>query len=286
MFGGNMNPQPLVSVICLCYNQAPFVREALQSIIDQTYKNIEIIVVDDASSDESVHEIQSFIANHPNIAFIKNAENIGNCRSFNKAFRQSHGEYIIDLAADDVLMPARIEKGIEDLHSSDAGVQYTRVDFIDKDGNSLESPEPSGYTPEGDIYRLLIERYFINPASMMIKRGVLEELGGYNEKLYYEDFDFWIRSSRNWKYLYNSEALVKKRDVKNSLSKKQFRFLNRHQYSTLEVCRTILELNRNKEEDRSLQRRIYYEVKQSLKYGNVQLIPSYLQLFLKSFGNH
>src|SRR6187455_35784 len=102
---------PLVSVICLCYNQASFVREAVLSVIHQTYRDIELIIIDDASTDNSVEVISDVLKSHPSIKFIPLKKNVGNCKAFNMGYRLSRGQYLIDLAADDVLLPARIERG-------------------------------------------------------------------------------------------------------------------------------------------------------------------------------
>ena len=103
-----MRPLPLVSVVCLCYNHARFLREALDSVLAQTYPNIEVIVVDDCSTDGSVSIIQEYIAKHPYIKFISTGHNRGNTTAFNMGWRASHGAYIIDFATDDALLPERV----------------------------------------------------------------------------------------------------------------------------------------------------------------------------------
>ncbi len=286
-----MESLPLVSVVCLCYNQKEFVKSALESAITQTYPNIEIIVVDDASTDDSRTEIESFLQDHQKIKFIPLDKNVGNCTAFNLAFAQSKGKYLIDLAADDLLLPVRVEMGVADLEMADKsyGVHFSDAFIIDKEGKILNTHfvrNPDGDLaediPQGDIYRELITRYFINPPTMMIKREVLEALGGYDETLNYEDFDFWIRSSRKYKYLFNKTPLVKKRVLKKSLSSNQFTFRNKHQTSTQEVCRKILSLNQTKAENQALISRCWYEIRQCLKTLNLQLIPGYLTLIRKA----
>ena len=102
---------PKVSVICLCHNQANYVSAAMQSVLDQTYPNIELVVVDDGSDDRSKEIIQKFITN-TSAQYIAIPDSIGNCKAFNRGLKIATGEYIIDLAADDVLLPTRVEKGI------------------------------------------------------------------------------------------------------------------------------------------------------------------------------
>ena len=92
---------PVVSVICLCYNHKRFVEEAIQSVLDQTYSNVELIVVDDSSTDGSQAVIESLMANNPAVKFIPLSSNQGNCRAFNLGWKYASGKYIIDLSADD-----------------------------------------------------------------------------------------------------------------------------------------------------------------------------------------
>ena len=93
----------LVSIICTCYNHSSFVIEALESVFNQSYKNIEIIIIDDASSDNSVYLIENWLLDKPNILFLKNEENKGITTSFNKASKYAKGEFLIDFATDDIL---------------------------------------------------------------------------------------------------------------------------------------------------------------------------------------
>lgn len=274
---------PLVTVICLCYNQAPYVSAALASILGQTYSNLEIIVCDDASDDKSSEKILAFIQSKPNIIFIQNETRLGNCKAFNKALAAAKGDFIIDLAADDVLLPTRVFEGIEAFSKKNDsyGIHYCMTNLINESGTIIENEKYKYH--EGDIYSLLIRKYFVNPVTMMIRRNVLQQLNGYDEKLSYEDFDFWIRSSRFSKYCFTPKVLVHKRIVPNSLSTQQLTWRNSHQKSTLIVCEKILILNRNRSEDHALRTRIYYEMFQCLKYGNINLIFRYLLLYLKSF---
>src|SRR5690349_7222728 len=113
---------PLVSVICLSYNHARFAEEAIQSVLSQTYSNVELIVVDDASNDNSVQIIEQQIRHRSDIKFLSLKKNLGHCKAFNQGYALAKGEYIIDLAADDVLLPNKIETGVKELE--EAGDSY------------------------------------------------------------------------------------------------------------------------------------------------------------------
>lgn len=275
---------PKVSVICLCHNQSDFVRDAIVSVFQQDHSNVELIVVDDGSTDGSP-EVISDVLDGENISFISIPNQIGNCAAFNKGFHQSSGQYIIDLAADDILLPTRISEGLKAFDRDDIGVNFCDAELIDKDNRVLGTHfkrDESGLLIEnvldGDVYKTLIERFYISAPTMMIKREVLEELNGYDENLTYEDFDFWIRSSRNWKYRYTNEILVKKRLLAHSHARNQFSKFSKHQKSTLAVCRKIKELNRSDDEKKALKKRCRYEIKQCILQGNFGLIPSFLAI--------
>lgn len=275
---------PLVSVICICHNHSAFVTEALNSVVTQTYSHIELIIIDDASTDGSAKVIKQWLANHPQATLLINVENLGYCKTFNKAFALSKGDFIIDLAADDILLPERIATGVQALNQAgpEYGVTFSDALHMDAAGTVLwrhSDKYPQTTIPSGDIYLYLINRYFICSPTMMFKREVLTDMGGYDEALSYEDFDLWIRSARNFKYVYTPQVLVKKRKLKNSLSHAQRTVLSKHGWSTLKVCRKIKLLNRTDDERRALSKRIGYEMKQSLRAINLSLTFHYLILW-------
>ena len=247
-------------------------KRAVDSVLHQNYSNVELIVVDDASEDDSQEIIKKAQKIHGfNVLF--NKENLGNCKSFNRGFRASQGKYLIDLAADDLLEPERIKVGVEVLERKGAsfGVHFCDVALIDETGTSLGTHykrdahgKLMDFVPSGDIYTHLVERYLISAPSMMMSRKVLEELGGYDESLSYEDFDFWVRSARNYQYAFSDMVLVKKTILDNSLSSIQYKRKNRHALSTAIVCQKVLDLNKTDDEKRALSKRVNYELKWSL----------------------
>lgn len=280
-----MSSHPLVTVICLCYNHAKFVEQSIDSVLNQDYPNVELVVVDDASSDNSVAIIEALIEKNTAVTFLKNESNIGNCASFNRAFRRSKGEFIIDLAADDILLPDRISVGVSDLEvkGDRYGVQYGAVELIDETGKSSGNfYDLNSHTPvSGDLYQQLIEKFFVSGPSMFMRRKVLEEMGGYDEQLDYEDFDLCMRSSREYLYSFIQRTVVKKRIHSDNYSKKQQQFRNPLGRTTLRVCEKIFEMNKSVAEHEALKRRIKYEIRKNIQYGNIGLCMQFYQL-LKS----
>ena len=284
-----MTNQPLVSVICLCYNHANYVIEALNSVINQSYKNVELIVVDDCSSDNSQQLIKDWNLSH-NILFIKNETNLGPTKAFNIALKQTKGEYIVDLAADDLLTNTSIEQRLKTFESSthqNLGVVFSNVESIDNNGNHIEYRYPIDKNGKaisqpktGDVYTELLSTYYISASSMLIKKEVLDDLNGYDESLSYEDLDFWIRSSRNFTYDFTDATLIKKRILKNSLGKQFYLKQGKHlAKSTYMVCKKALKLNRNKVEHRALINRLNYEIRLNIKVGNYTIALKFMRLY-------
>lgn len=268
---------PLVSVICLCYNQQPFVREAVGSVLNQSYQNIQIIIADDASTDNSVVEIRKLKAEYPSIELLLFPNNLGNCKAFNEAFKLAKGQFIIDFATDDVMMPNRIEKQINFFKRLDSsvGVVYTDAQYINENGQFIRNhfeylfeKELITHIPMGDVYRDVLTTYFIPGPTMMIRREVFEALNGYDESLSYEDFDFWVRSSRMYRYAFLNEHLTSIRKLKSSMSTGWYVPGDKQLHSTYLICRKAQLLNRDAEDRQALITRLRYEYRQSVSSGN------------------
>jgi glycosyltransferase involved in cell wall biosynthesis len=263
----NKIDMPLVSVICLCYNHSKYVVESLESVLSQSYANIELIIVDDASTDDSQSVIKSFIESLPRVRFIPLTNNNGNCRAFNIGWQASSGDFVIDLAADDLLLPERISLGIECLvnRGSEYGVHFGDARIIDTNGIFLREHLTASYfqdaVPEGILFSTLLAKYFINPATMMFSKPLLDFLEGYDESLAYEDFDLWVRSSKEFKYCYSNDILISKRIVKDGHSSKQYKPGSKILNSTLRVCEKAYKLCETNEEYQALLIRLKYEMK-------------------------
>ncbi len=271
-----MQENPLVSVICLAYNHENFVVETLNSVIQQNYRPIELIIVDDCSLDTTKLEINNWLLSHPEVQFIANEFNIGNTKSFNKALKIAKGEYIIDLAADDLLLPSGIQLQINAFQKSkfqNLGVVYGNAEIINEDGsfNSFYFPvDKNGKVVSkrtiGDIYSSVLSTGdSICSVSTLIKKSVFDFLGGYDETLAYEDLDSWIRASREYEFDFIDEVVVKKRTVGNSLGSNFYKKKHKINFSTYKILKKALKLNRSKVEDLALQKRVNHEIIHSFR---------------------
>jgi glycosyltransferase involved in cell wall biosynthesis len=289
-----MQKNPLVTVICLCYNHADFVVESLHSIVNQSYKNIELIVVDDCSSDNSVLFIRNWLVDFPNVKLIVNQKNLGSTKSFNKALKIAKGDYIFDLAADDVLLPYCIEKQLEcfdNSHFDNLGIVYGNAENISENGQFLSyylevDTDKKVINPRitGNIYKsILTSGDGLCSVAALVKKSVYIDLNGYDENLVYEDLDFWIRATRKYNVDFIDTILVQKRTVSTSLGNQFFKKNHKINQSTYLILRKAFGLNKNKEEDLALQTRVHYEIYYCLKNRIFGLLLKNLGLKIRLF---
>jgi glycosyltransferase involved in cell wall biosynthesis len=281
---------PLVSVICLCYNHERFVTEAIQSVLNQTYRNLEIIIVDDKSTDRSRDQIERIAAANDSIVYIPLSENVGICKAFNRGLAKAKGEFIVDFATDDIFDPERIKKQVDRFEQLDSsyGVVFTDAFYVNAEGKvlrrhvaSMRAQNLINQIPQGDVYADLIERYFVAAPTMLVRREVLSVLNGYDESLAYEDFDFWIRSSRLFKYSYIGEPLTMIRKHDGSMSLDQYKKGDPQLESTYRVCLKALELNKTPREKIALTIRVRYEFRQSVFSENFREAGLFFELLKK-----
>lgn len=277
-----MQKSAWVTVICSCYNHAKFVSESIGSVLNQSHKNIQLIVIDDFSADDSVAVIEKILLQYPQILFIKNKTNQGITKSFNNAMSFAKGDYILDLSADDVLLPNCIGTQLETFNASklkDLAIVFGNAELIAENGahHSYFFDVDANYKtlekmPIGDIYSTIIStQTIICSVSAMIKKSYFDILNGYDESLSYEDFDFWIRIARHYNIDFVDAVLVKKRIVYTSLHSSFSIPKNTNGLSTYLILRKAYTLNRNKKEHRILSKRVNNEIKFALKTGNFPL---------------
>ncbi len=179
---------PLVSVIVSTYNNSNFLEKSIQSVLDQSYKNIEILILDDKSTDNSKKILEEISNKHVNLKILHNDKNLGLTKSLNKLIALAKGEIIARHDTDDLSMSDRIEKQVSFL--VDYNLDFCTTRAI-KMNTTKKIPNLSFYFPP----KLLIK--FKNPfihGTLAIKKKVLREVGGYNEKfIYAQDYDLFNR---------------------------------------------------------------------------------------------
>lgn len=174
---------PLVSAVIPNYNYGQYLVEAIQSVLDQTYQNIEIIVVDDGSTDNSADVAKGFGAA---ITFIRQ-KNQGVVVARDNGAKIAKGEYIFFLDADDVIKPDYVSSLMQALEQTGAAVAYCDFEYFGMQSHIVTS---CPWNPRKLLYR----NYII--AAALIRRSVFEEIGGFsievNQKASFEDWDLWL----------------------------------------------------------------------------------------------
>lgn len=180
----------LVSIIITTYNRKNLLVRCIESVLSQTYKNLEIIIVDDCSSDGTYEYLLEM--NDGRIKILRNLENSGSNYSRNIGFKKSSGEFIAFLDDDDEWYRQKIEKQIQTINESNAGVVYCGFDLFTLDKYSIS------FTPSyrGWVEKEILKRNFIGSPTPLIDRKAFESIGGYDESLSHcQDWDLWIRLS-------------------------------------------------------------------------------------------
>jgi glycosyltransferase involved in cell wall biosynthesis len=183
---------PPVTVVMAVYNAAPFLREAVASVLSQTYRDFELIAVDDSSTDESLAVLQSF--DDPRIRIIRHATNMGASVSRNDAIAAARGEMIAIMDGDDVCVPARLERQVAflDAHPSVGLVGCGIYDNINASGAVLYT----SLLPEDNesIQRVLMDKWCFLHSSILFRRVLHQSVGGYRAAFEpVEDHDFALR---------------------------------------------------------------------------------------------
>ena len=132
-----MESKPLVSVIMPCYNMASYISDSIKSVIVQTYPNWELLIVDDASTDETVSIIKDYSQSDSRIRFAIKTQNSGIADTRNQCIRMAHGQFLAFLDADDIWHHEKLEKQLRFMMEKNVGFTYSTYDWIDEDGNTL-----------------------------------------------------------------------------------------------------------------------------------------------------
>lgn len=218
---------PLVTMIVLCYNQARFVVETLESVKAQTYKHTELIIIDDYSTDDSVAVIERWLRENNDVrcTFIPHEKNQGICKSLNEALARTSGKYISMIASDDIWLAEKIERQVAVMESQpdSVGVIYSDAFRIDENGNLSPETYIGHYwklqqMPQGHIFETLLQFNFIPGPTTLIRRACYGKVGLYDEHLPWEDWDMWLRIARYYSFAFSPTPSVKYRVHSNSLS--------------------------------------------------------------------
>ncbi|MBD3842801.1 MAG: glycosyltransferase [Campylobacterales bacterium] len=210
-----MRNKASISVVMSVCNGEKYLAEAIESILNQTYKNFEFIIVNDGSKDNSLEIIKNYMKQDNRIVLI-DRENKGLPYSLNEGISIAKGEYIARMDADDISLPIRFEKQIDYMQKYNVDFVYSDTLLIDKNGDEI----CKSYRPRNmEIVLCNLEIYNLIPhPTVLIKREIFNEYGGYNISCKTgQDLELWLRLRDKIKFGYINECLLKYRLNPNSM---------------------------------------------------------------------
>ncbi len=214
-----MTSLPQVSVIIPCYNSEKFIAETIESVLNQTYPNIDLVVVDDGCTDNSREVVERYIGRlrlmeHPGRI------NLGQSTCINLALAATDGKYVGILDSDDLWLPEKLSEQVEYLETHTAvGMVFGNGDAVDEQGRHLYTiynAEPPG---DGSPASLLLNCYIHLPSNSLIRRGIFNRVGGFDESLRAaQDHDMLLRVAESGEIAYLNRKWYQYRRHSNSIS--------------------------------------------------------------------
>ncbi len=194
---------PKVSIILPTYNYAHYLPAALESLLAQTYKNFEVIVVDDASSDNTKQVINKFLNQSDKIKYFKNRKNLGPAKNFNRGLSYASGQYVVFFHPDDLFAPQFLEKQVRILDANpNIGVVFCLSHTINSQGKIIGKQKsayvkPVGLIPQPTAFSKLIFGNYLPFLSAITRRKLVERIGRLHPQLsQFCDWDLWLKISQ------------------------------------------------------------------------------------------
>lgn len=217
------NPQPLVSVVMPAYNAERYIGEAISSVLSQTYKNWELLILDDCSSDRTAEIAEHFVSCDTRIHLLRNPQNMGVAKTRNRGLTLAQGEWVALLDSDDVWRSDKVEKQLALAERSRAELVYTSYELF----SSTESKIVDYYIPEKTDYSHMLKENVIGCSTVMLRRSIYERFR-FREDVYHEDYALWLEILRhghiavgcteiltNWRISEKSRSFDKRSAAKN-----------------------------------------------------------------------
>lgn len=229
---------PKVSVIMSVYNGEKYVKNAIESILNQTFEDFEFIIINDGSTDKTKEILEGFKDMR---LFIMHQENSGLTLSLNNAIELSRGEYIARMDADDISLPQRFELQVKFLdENKDIAVVGSHYYIIDDQDRIIDTRyvicEPEL------IQEALLTSCQFGHGTVMIRKNVLNEVGYYNpEAIHVEDYELWLRMAENFKMSNLDTILYKWRSQENQIARKY----QKEQQKYTQIIRQLAKKRRN-----------------------------------------
>ncbi len=248
----NNSENPLVSIRLITYNHEKYIKEAIYSVLSQTFQDYELIIVNDGSTDATDLIIKRILEreNNPKIRYIYQ-ENQGVSSALNTAILNAKGKYIASMSGDDVCYPHRLERQMQFIRETGAKIVFSWVDIIDDNSNIITEKHRSNIIfnqPHRSRIELLKYFFFncnyINAVTGLIERDLLIKAGLYClTSIQLQDFDMWVKLAKKYDIYMLTEKLVKYRiqDNNNNLSASEPDKLNRSYFEYQQIYRTFFD---------------------------------------------
>ena len=215
---------PLVSVIMPAYNAAPFIEEAITSVLRQTMTEWELYVIDDGSTDDSLQIARRIAETDPRVHVLQNEVNMGVAKTRNRGIDLARGHYIAFLDSDDVWYPEKLERQLDRLKTTDSDICYCSYGIIGLDGSKVRADY---VVPDTAVFKNILTENYIQCSAMLIRSDIVKRIK-FNTEFYHEDYILGLDMLSsggvavgcteillNWRYLENSRSFNKKKSAKN-----------------------------------------------------------------------
>ncbi|MCX7769462.1 MAG: glycosyltransferase [Proteobacteria bacterium] len=212
---------PLISVIIPVFNRENFIKESMLSVINQTFKNIELIVYDDASNDNTEKTIKKIMQIYEkfNILYLKGEKNRGPSFARNRGVEIAKGEYIAFLDSDDLWLKNKLSIQIKEMIKNNWDICQTDELWI-RNGIRV-NPHKKHKKISGYIFEKALKLCIVSPSAVMMKKNFFLQFGGFDETLpACEDYDLWLRISSKYPiFLIDKKLVIKRGGHQDQLSK-------------------------------------------------------------------
>ncbi len=210
--------RPSVSVVIPTYNAEKYISEAMRSVLGQTFKDFELIIVDDGSTDNTLRIVDRYCRADERIVVLKNEENLKLARTLNRGIEAARGKYVARMDADDISLPNRLEKQVDFMEKNpEVGIVGGAMEIVDEEGRKRR--ERRYWIKDEEIRkRIFLFSPFCHPAVMM-RKSVLEKSGLYDP--HYnpaEDYEFYFRVGLYSEFANLKDRLIKYRIVPDSMT--------------------------------------------------------------------
>jgi glycosyltransferase involved in cell wall biosynthesis len=209
---------PKVSVLMSVYNGAKYLREAIESILSQTFTDFEFLIVNDCSNDNSPSILKEYANKDSRIRVITNEFNLGLTRNLNKMVREARGEYLARFDCDDISAPSRFEKQVQLLDAQlSVGMVSLWAYVIDGNGNYVRTIKYP--TLDKDLRKALIQYNPFFHSGLMLRKAAIIDAGLYDETWRFaQDYELYFRIAKKWEIANVPEVLLKYRETENSIT--------------------------------------------------------------------